>query len=174
VPESSSPGPERSGGTPSSSRWPRKPERDPASWSTTPGFGEGPGHVLEHGRLRAALHRLRGGTPIRTSGALTISGLAAEAGVSRATANRATEILSDLAQLRQHQADSSPGHRDDTSLRAELATTKRAHTETVRELRASVDTLAQHVQVLTLENHALRRSLAAHDATIVPLPGAGL
>ena len=44
----------------------------------------------------------------------------------------------------------------------------------VRELRASVDTLAQQVQVLTLENHALRTSLAAQDTTIVPLPGTRL
>jgi hypothetical protein len=121
--------------------------------------------------LRCALHRLRDGTAIRTAGSLTVSGLAAEAGVSRATANRATEILSDLAQLRLHQADPTNGHRDDTALRAELAATKRAHAETVRQLRASIDTLAQHVQVLTLENHALRTSLAARDATIVPLPG---
>lgn len=123
--------------------------------------------------LRSALQRLRDGTPIRTNGALTVSGLAAEAGVSRATASRATQILSDLSQLRHQLADSAPGHHDDITLRRQLADAKRTHAETVRALRASIDTLAQHVQVLTLENHALRRS-AGHDATVVPLPGAGL
>ena len=43
--------------------------------------------------------------------------------------------------------------------------------ETVRAPLASIDTLARHVEVLTLENHALRRS-DGHDTTLVSLSGA--
>lgn len=43
--------------------------------------------------LREAMTRLLEGSPVRTDGRLTIANLAREAGVARATANRATEIL---------------------------------------------------------------------------------
>lgn len=48
-------------------------------------------------KLRAALDRLIAGHPICTNGNLTVTGLAREAGVSRATAHRYPEVLADLA-----------------------------------------------------------------------------
>jgi hypothetical protein len=48
-------------------------------------------------KLRAALERLVAGHPIRTSGKLTVTGLAREADVSRATAHRYPDVLADLA-----------------------------------------------------------------------------
>lgn len=48
-------------------------------------------------KLRAALERLVAGHPIRTDGRLTVTGLAREAGVSRATAHRYPDVLADLA-----------------------------------------------------------------------------
>jgi DeoR/GlpR family transcriptional regulator of sugar metabolism len=48
-------------------------------------------------KLRAALERLVAGHPIRTDGRLTVSGLAREAGVSRATAHRYPDVLADFA-----------------------------------------------------------------------------
>lgn len=48
-------------------------------------------------KLRAALDRLIAGHPIRTDGKLTVTGLAREAGVSRATAHRYPDVLADLA-----------------------------------------------------------------------------
>jgi predicted RNase H-like nuclease (RuvC/YqgF family) len=49
-------------------------------------------------RLRAAMQRLLDGTPQRTDGCLTKTNLAVEAGVSRATMNRATGVLDDWNQ----------------------------------------------------------------------------
>lgn len=46
--------------------------------------------------LRQALTRLVSGDAIRTDGRLTVANLAREAGVSRATANRAPAILAEL------------------------------------------------------------------------------
>jgi len=48
-------------------------------------------------KLRAALDRLLAGTAVRTDGRLTVSGLAREAEVSRATAHRYPVVLEDLA-----------------------------------------------------------------------------
>ena len=47
-------------------------------------------------KLRSALDRLVAGTAVRTEGRLTVSGLAREAGVSRATAHRYPAVLADL------------------------------------------------------------------------------
>ncbi|AMS04156.1 hypothetical protein DUY81_11500 [Acidipropionibacterium acidipropionici] len=49
-------------------------------------------------KLRGAMERLLAGTPQRTDGRLTKTNLAAEAGLSRATMNRATEILKEWNQ----------------------------------------------------------------------------
>ena len=46
--------------------------------------------------LRAGMARLLDGRPERTDGALTVSNLAREAGVSRATANRAIDLLAEF------------------------------------------------------------------------------
>lgn len=47
-------------------------------------------------KLRAALDRLVAGTAVRTDGRLTVSGLAREAELSRATAHRYPAVLKDL------------------------------------------------------------------------------
>ena len=49
--------------------------------------------------LRAALARLAAGNAMQTDGRLTVANLAREAGVSRATANRAPFILSNLQDM---------------------------------------------------------------------------
>lgn len=48
-------------------------------------------------KLRAALERLVAGHPLRTDGRFTVTGLAREADVSRATAHRYPDVLADLA-----------------------------------------------------------------------------
>jgi hypothetical protein len=58
--------------------------------------------------LQEALGRFAARRPVRTDGALTVAGLAAEAGLSRSTANRATSILTGLRALRS-QPDTVPG-----------------------------------------------------------------
>lgn len=126
------------------------------------------------GALRAALQRLAEGTPRRSDGALTVTTLAAEAGVSRSTANRATDVLRDLEQMRQHAGVVPPPRNSDTDmggLRKEVADAKRANNKTIKVLEGSIDILAQHVQVLTLDNQRLRKALEAKDATVVPMRG---
>ncbi|MGS7013738.1 hypothetical protein RCI25_29110, partial [Pseudomonas aeruginosa] len=66
--------------------------------------------------------RLLDGRPERTDGALTVSNLAREAGVSRATANRAVDLLAEFRAAEARQRRSSPQALKDRvrSLEAEL------------------------------------------------------
>lgn len=112
--------------------------------------------------LVEAMQRLLEGRPARTDGALTIANLAREAGVSRATANRATDILARFRdRLVQADGEDLPATlrgriRD---LTAQVAELRRYEHQEVADLRATVSTLAQHVQALTLENQALRDAM---------------
>ena len=113
--------------------------------------------------LQEALGRLAEGRPLRTNGALTVAGLAAEAGVSRSTANRSTSVLEGLRTLQLARASGAEPDRavfDEGQARKDIADLRRRHAEKVAALERSVDTLAQHVQVLTLDNERLRRALA--------------
>ncbi|MFE3280704.1 hypothetical protein [Nocardia sp. NPDC059239] len=76
--------------------------------------------------LQKALERLLDGEPTCTDGELTVANLAREAGVSRATANRATAIL---ARLRTERADRQPG------THSEIPATLRAR---VRQLESEI------------------------------------
>jgi len=112
--------------------------------------------------LEEAMQRLLEGRPSRTDGALTIANLARAAGCSRATANRATDII-DRFRAR---LDTSPGEDLPATLRdriralnARIAEIKQREHQEIADLRATVSTLAQHVQALTLENQALRAAL---------------
>jgi uncharacterized protein YlxW (UPF0749 family) len=101
-----------------------------------------------------------------------------EAGVSRATANRAGDLLAAFSAAEARQQRSSPKALTERirTLEAELRAVRGA--ETV-ELRALVRTLAQHIQVLTLqvaERDAVIKDLRAElacpqEAWIVPLHG---
>jgi len=108
------------------------------------------------------MQRLLEGRPTRTDGALTIANLARKAGVSRATANRATDILACFrAHVGQADGENLPATlrgkiRD---LTAQVAELRRYEHQEITDLHATVSTLAQHVQALTLENQALRDAL---------------
>lgn len=126
--------------------------------------------------LRAAMARLLDGRPERTDGALTVSNLAREAGVSRATANRAVDVLAEFWAAEARQRRSSPLVLKERvrALEAELRAVRGAE---MAELRALVRTLAQHIQVLTLQVaerdaviEGLREELArSGNARVVPL-----
>ncbi|MER9647966.1 hypothetical protein [Mesorhizobium sp. M0199] len=111
--------------------------------------------------LRAAMTRLLDGRPERTDGALTVSNLAREAGVSRATANRAVDLLAEFRAAEARHRRSSPQALKERvrSLEAELRAVRGAG---MAELRALTRTLAQHIQVLTLQ-------VAERDAVIAGL-----
>lgn len=111
--------------------------------------------------LRVAMARLLDGRPERTDGALTVSNLAREAGVSRATANRAVDLLAEFRAAEARRRRSSPQALKDRvrSLEAELRAVRGAG---MAELRALTRTLAQHIQLLTLQ-------VAERDAVIAGL-----
>ena len=113
--------------------------------------------------LQAAADRLLAATPLRSDGSLTVAALAREAGVSRATAYRATEVIEDFRR-RVDERGESPAipatlRERVRELKGELREARTARNEEITDLRRSVDTLAQHVQALTLDNQALRNEL---------------
>ncbi len=120
--------------------------------------------------------RLLDARPERTDGALTVSNLAREAGVGRATANRAVDLLAEFRAAEARHRRSSPQALKDRvrSLKAELRAVRGAE---LAELRALTRTLAQHIQVLTLQVAerdeviaGLQDELArSNEAKVVPL-----
>lgn len=122
------------------------------------------------------MKRLLAGRPERTDGALTIVNLAREAGVSRATANRAGDLLAEFraAEARQRRSSQQALKERIRTLEAELRAVRGAE---IADLRALARTLAQHIQVLTLQVaerdaviDGLRQELArSGDARVIPL-----
>lgn len=120
--------------------------------------------------LLSALGRLASGTAQHCDGELTVSNLAREAGVSRATANRAGEVVAELHRL--HSAPPVAGAEGDQRaetlrerirhLEAELASGKKAERVEDSELRRLTALLAQQVQALSIDNHRLREQVTAH------------
>lgn len=111
--------------------------------------------------LRAASERLLRGEPTRSDGSLTIAALAVEAGVSRASAYRHPHVLTEFRSLvagREDAATPSASLRQEVqALRATERRLRREHAREVRELRSSINVLAQQVQLLTLENQRLSK-----------------
>jgi hypothetical protein len=113
-------------------------------------------------KLRDAMDRLCNGTSQRTNGQLTVSNLAKEAGVSRATANRAEAMLAEFhnrIMALQETPEKLPGLRDQNrELERRLALVTAEKNQIIAGLQATVTLLAQQVQALTLENERLRTS----------------
>lgn len=114
------------------------------------------------------MDRLLVGTPQRSDGSLTVAAPAREAGVSRASAYRAGEVL-ELFRQRVDERSSSPDvpanlRERIRELQGELREAHRASHEESIDLRRSVDTLAQRVPALALDNE---RQTAVQDALLV-------
>ena len=96
------------------------------------------------------------GTSQRTNGQLTVSNLAKEAGVSRATANRAEAVLVEFHNRTialQETPEKLPGLRDQNrELESRLAQVTTEKNQMIVDLQATVTLRAQQVQTLTLEN----------------------
>jgi len=125
-------------------------------------------------KLRDAMDRLCNGTSQRTNGQLTVSNLAKEAGVSRATANRAEAVLADFHNCTIALAETPeklPGLRDQNRvLERRLAQMTTEKNQIIADLQATVALLAQQIQALTLENERLRVSLARSVSNVTELP----
>ena len=122
--------------------------------------------------LRAAMARIVAGTPIRSNGSYTVTALAAEAGVSRRTAARATAVLADFPVAAEAVAKPAKpvGDAEAERLREALAEAQAklaARNAEVRRLRADLAALACRVALLSEENAQLRGDRAG---PVVALP----
>ena len=115
--------------------------------------------------LRAAVKRLLEGTSAHTDGRLTVANLAREAGVSRATANRATAVLAEFraAEARFRSGSVAGLKARIRELEAEL---RAARGGELAEMRATVRTLAQQIQILALQGEEQRRLISILEEQI--------
>ncbi len=102
--------------------------------------------------LTEAMERLIAGRPLRSDGRLTVANLATEAGVSRASANRAAEVILEFR-------------------RAAVAIRAQQQVESVlrdpdRDRRRNAHILAQHAQALALQKR--REEQRAASADVLP------
>src|SRR5689334_10409198 len=115
-------------------------------------------------KLREAMGRLCNGTSQRTNGQLTVSSLAKEAGVSRATANRAEAVLAEFHNRTvalQETPEKLPGLRDQNrELERRLAQVTTEKNQVIADLQSTVTLLAQQIQALVLENERLHTAIA--------------
>ncbi|MFZ3492337.1 hypothetical protein ACODT5_03690 [Streptomyces sp. 5.8] len=119
--------------------------------------------------LRAAMERLLAGRPTCTDGRLVKENLYREAGVSRATMNRAHGILADWNRRTAAAGGCTPGEarRDDelTQLKNELKNIKRERTN----LQHRIDAAATVIAALHHDNQALRAHLASRAGSVVAI-----
>jgi len=123
----------------------------------------------ERDRIRAAMERIRAGTPERSTGALTIVALAQEADVPR---NALTQRHTDLKnEFYQHVQERGGPSELETRLRktiAKLKATIENKNRELNQLRIDVPGLARVINQLTLENHQLREQLTQSSEAIIP------
>lgn len=92
--------------------------------------------------LRGALIRIVSGNATRTDGLLTVANLAREAGVSRATANRAPAILAELRKAAE------------AARLSRLEKPRAPQIDADRDRRETENVIAQHLQVRALLQRA--------------------
>lgn len=119
--------------------------------------------------LRAAMARLLAGGAHRTDGKLTKTNLYREAGVSRATMNRAHDVLVAWEHAVAEHTGRPPTNDHDGQL-AELRTRLGRSTRQCADLQGRLDAAATTIAALHHDNNALRDQLARHQATkVVPI-----
>lgn len=127
----------------------------------------------ERQRIRDAMHRILSDTPRNSSGALTITALAQEAGVPR---NALTQRHTDLKNEFYGEVAARGATPDvEVRLRAQIATLKKTvanQRKDLERLRADVPALVRVVNVLTAENQQLRTLLENPPANVIPLRNA--
>ncbi len=111
--------------------------------------------------LREAMRRLLDGRPQRTDGARTISNLAREANVSRATANRAAAVLAEFRSACDGGDLISPDKADDEARVSALKKRVRELTADVTRIQEEKEALALASLVLFEENQRFAKQLNA-------------
>ncbi|MFI6637781.1 hypothetical protein ACIBI7_53640 [Nonomuraea fuscirosea] len=115
------------------------------------------------------MQRLFAGKPQRTDGRLTKQNLWQEAGVSRATMNRAQTIL---AESDAHVAEHGTVTRGEARRDDEIQDLKRKLADKTREcgtLQRSLDAAATAIAAFHHDNTLLREDLEGRGGTVVPL-----
>jgi hypothetical protein len=112
--------------------------------------------AAERDQIKAAMHRLLAGIPLRSNGSLTIVALADEADVKRhLLTHRHTDLKVEFnarVRVRGHVPDNERRLRDDLTKATERI---QQLTEENNRLQAENDALARIVNVLEVENHEL-------------------
>lgn len=124
----------------------------------------------ERDRIRAAMERILSDTAENSNGALTIVGLAQEAGVPRnALTQRHIDLRNEFyARVREHSGTSQvEGQLRQTITR--LQTTIANKNKELAQLRADVPELVRTINVLTLENQELRAAHELDNPTVIPI-----
>jgi predicted nucleic acid-binding Zn-ribbon protein len=127
-----------------------------------------PASAATHRRLRDAMERLFNAKPQYTDAKLTKNNLWREAQLSRATMNRATDILAEWdARTGDSPAGVAARQRNDEieSLRSSLQAARLER----RQLQDQLDAAATVIAALTNENAALRRQAMNSSPRITPL-----
>lgn len=122
----------------------------------------------ERSAITAAMHRLLAGKPLRSSGALDVVTLAAEAGLKR---NKLTHKHKDLKDQFYAEVKARNGiPASEIKLRAEI-TTLNARIGSLRQerdgYRTAAETFARAIHVLTVENDNLRKELGERRSSAV-------
>ncbi|MBE5443275.1 hypothetical protein [Mycobacteroides abscessus] len=120
-------------------------------------------------KLRDAMQRLLAGQPKRTDGRLTKTNLHVEAGVSRATMNRAEAVIADWntavgTQIAPRDAQIIDLQEAVSKLKQTIVTLRQRNTELERKNQAAVTLIA--------ELHTQLRAASGNDprGTVTPLP----
>ncbi|MCX4625488.1 hypothetical protein [Streptomyces sp. NBC_01443] len=119
--------------------------------------------------LRDAMERLLSGQSQHTDGKLTKNNLCREAEVSRATMNRATEILTEWDARTATSPAGILQHRYTAEL-AELRGELRRSRKKCHALQEQVDAAATVIMTLLAENASLREHATGRSAAVIPIP----
>ncbi len=128
----------------------------------------------ERAAIGEASRRLLAGEPTRSDGKLTIKSLAAEAGIKRwMLTERHTDLKDAFYEQVRGQGGTTENDKKLRAVIAELRMRVKSLSEERSALHSAVDRLVRIVQVVTLENEALRSSAQQTDAVVRRLPGPG-
>ncbi|MFJ6623093.1 hypothetical protein ACIQOW_36660 [Kitasatospora sp. NPDC091335] len=119
--------------------------------------------------LREAMARLIEGRPRVTDGKMTKENLYREAGVSRATMNRATAVMDEWNTYTAQQGRRTVGEARRDSEISQLQDDLCKKTQKITELQRKLDAAATVIGALHHENKALREHIASRGGSVISI-----